>query len=231
MVWEDDEYLALSGIQHFAFCERQWALIHVEQQWRENVLTTEGQHVHERVDEVQFDETRRDLRVVRSVPIVSHSLGLRGIADMVEFRRVRSATDETMSLDGRQGFWTVTPVEYKRGKPKPDDRDIVQLCAQAMCLEEMLGVSVRRGTFFYAQTRKREYVEFTEMDRARVKALCERMHDFLRAALTPRAVYKSHCKSCSLFEICQPKLSVPKARSASGYVLEHVGGEALSSDC
>ncbi|MBO8164192.1 MAG: CRISPR-associated protein Cas4 [Brevibacillus sp.] len=213
----------ISGIQHFAFCQRQWALIHIEQQWHENVLTTQGQHVHRQVDDDHFDETRGILRIVRSMPILSEKLRIRGIADMVEFRRVNEKTDETIVLDGRQGFWTVVPIEYKRGKPKNDDRDIVQLCAQAICLEEMLNVVVPAGIIYYAEIRRRVRVELTKEHRQRVQALVETMRHYYDEAITPRAVYKKHCQQCSLLTICQPKLSAAGARSAAAYIMQHIG--------
>ncbi|MFY0542683.1 CRISPR-associated protein Cas4 [Brevibacillus sp. H7] len=225
MLKDENDFLMISGIQHFAFCERQWALIHVEQQWQENVLTTQGQHVHRRVDDDGFDETRGDLRVVRSMPIVSENLRIRGIADMVEFRRVNEKTDETIVLDGRQGFWTVVPIEYKRGKPKSDDRDIVQLCAQAICLEEMLNVAVPAGIIYYAEIRRRERIELTKEHRQRVEALVAMMRHYYDEGITPRAFYKKHCQQCSLLTICQPKLSASGAKSAAAYIMQHIGGD------
>lgn len=221
---QDDDYLTVSGIQHFAFCPRQWALIHIENQWNDNVLTVEGQHVHERVDDMQFDETRGDLRIVRSMPIVSHRLRIRGIADMVEFRRVAEFSDESVALRDRDGYWTVSPIEYKRGRPKPDDRDIVQLCAQSLCLEEMMRVSISRGAMYYAQTHRREYVDLGDDIRERVEALVRSMRSHYEQAATPAAVLKSHCKQCSLLDICQPKLSSKGARSAADYVSRSIGG-------
>ena len=221
---EDDDYLMISGIQHYAFCPRQWALIHIEQQWQENVLTTQGQHVHERVDERHFDESRNDLRIVRSMPIVSERLKIRGIADMVEFTRVSENSSKTITLDGREGNWVVTPIEYKRGKPKMDDRDIVQLCAQALCLEEMLNVFIPFGFLYYAETRKRERIEVTNEYRQRVTDIVAGMRRYCGEAITPKAVYRTHCKQCSLIEICQPKLSAAGAKSAAKYIEQLIGG-------
>lgn len=186
---EDDDFLMISGIQHYAFCPRQWALIHIEQQWQENVLTTEGNYVHKRVDDVSFDETRGELRIVRSVPIASNLLRIRGIADMIEFRQQRKHDndDTTISLEGRKGFWSVVPIEYKRGKPKSDDRDAVQLCAQAICLEEMLDVSVPSGEIYYNEVRKREHIQFDDVLRNRVTKLVAEMREMHDLARTPRA--------------------------------------------
>ncbi|MGO0060388.1 CRISPR-associated protein Cas4 [Brevibacillus fluminis] len=225
MFKEEDDFLMISGLQHFAFCQRQWALIHVEQQWQDNVLTTQGQQIHRRVDDDGFDETRGDLRIVRSMPVVSEKLRIRGIADMVEFRRVNEKTDESVELDGREGFWTVVPIEYKRGKPKSDDRDIVQICAQAICLEEMLKVTIHTGIIYYAETRRRERIEFSNELRRRVESLVTSMRHYYSEAITPRAVYNKHCQQCSLFEICQPKLSSVGAKSAADYLKQHIGDD------
>ena len=127
-----DEYLQIAGIQHYAFCPRQWALIHMEQLWQENVLTYGGRKLHENVDRPEYNETRVDRVTTRSVPLVSHRLGVVGVADMVEYIRTE---DEGISLAGRDGRWTPRPVEYKHGESKVSACDRVQLCAQTMCLE------------------------------------------------------------------------------------------------
>ena len=218
----DDDFLMISGIQHFAFCPRQWALIHIEQQWKENVLTTEGNHIHRRVDVDNFDETRGQFRIVRSVPLISNELRIRGIADMVEFTNVGVASDNTVSLKGRTGHWTVLPIEYKRGRVKFDDRDAVQLCAQAICLEEMLGIHIGQGIIYYAETRKRESIQFTVALRERVFSLVSSMREFYDEARTPRAVFKKHCLQCSLITLCQPKWSSQGSKSALDYVRKQV---------
>ena len=130
----EDDYRMISEIQHFAFCRRQWALIHLEQQWAENLLTTEGMLMHKRVHDENLSELRKDKLVIRGMRVVSHVLGCSGICDAVEFIR----SEDGISLRGREGRWLVRPVEYKRGKPKKGQEDELQLCAQAMCLEEML---------------------------------------------------------------------------------------------
>ncbi|NMC60760.1 MAG: Dna2/Cas4 domain-containing protein, partial [Candidatus Methanofastidiosa archaeon] len=133
----DDDLLMLSGIQHIAFCERQWALIYIEQQWSENLLTIEGHYLHEKVDDPFFSETRKDIVYLRSLPVVSYRLGLYGKADLVELCKVTGESENAIEFPGRVGKWKITPVEYKRGKPKTDTCDEVQLCAQALCFEEM----------------------------------------------------------------------------------------------
>ncbi|MBO9315853.1 MAG: CRISPR-associated protein Cas4, partial [Chloroflexus sp.] len=153
-----DELLPLSGIQHFLFCRRQWALIHIEMQWQDNVLTVEGKQLHERVDDPFFVETRRNVIISRSVPVASYTLGLSGICDVVEF----TSSTEGIRLPGREGFHRPTPIEYKRGHPKRDPVDEAQLCAQAICLEEMLAVPIPCGFLYYGKAHRREPVELTE---------------------------------------------------------------------
>ncbi|HHX77126.1 MAG TPA: CRISPR-associated protein Cas4 [Firmicutes bacterium] len=207
VTYADDDLLQLSGIQHFAFCRRQWALIHIEQQWQENLLTYRGRELHERADDPFFAEARGTVVVTRAMPIISRQLGLYGVADVVEFYRDEAG----VTIKGRTGFWRPHPVEYKLGQPKPDDRDQVQLCAQAICLEEMLGVSIDTGALFYGRTRRRQQVNFDAVLRERVFTLATEMHEFFQHGLTPSAEYSSACKSCSLIEICLP---APKAKKS-----------------
>ena len=192
----EDDLLPLSGIQHFAFCERQWGLIHVENQWAENVRTTEGKLLHQKVDDPYFTETRGDVKVIRSIPLISKALGLYGVADVIELHKEPDSSGFGYSI-----------VEYKRGKPKPDDRDAVQLCAQAICLEEMLAIEMDHGYLFYGETKHRHRVDFDETLRARVRLLAERMHELFARGETPRPIKSSHCKNCSLYDICVPKLA------------------------
>lgn len=181
-----DDALPLSGLQHLAFCPRQWGLIHLEQAWVENRLTAEGRLLHERAD-LPGQTRRHNLRTVRGLVLASQRLGLSGRADVVEFRP--------------EPF----PVEYKRGKRKPDDCDLVQLCAQALCLEEMLGCSVPRGAIFYGEPRRRIDVEFSQALRSRTEALTAEMHRLYDAKQTPVAQPGPHCRSCSLVDICLPQ--------------------------
>lgn len=218
VAYSEDDLLQLSGIQHMAFCERQWALIHIEQVWAENVRTVEGQHLHERSDDPFEDETRGNIRVVRAMPIVSYKLGLRGIADVVEFLREETNTEGiTVQLNKRRGFWKPYPVEYKRGRPKSDDRDAVQLVAQAIALEEMLGVQINNGYLFYGQTRHRFEIVIDVDLRARVKELSDRMHIMMSEGKTPKAQRGKRCSLCSLIEKCQPDLTM-RHKSVAGYL-------------
>lgn len=227
--YDEEDYLMLSGIQHMAFCERQWALIHIEQVWAENVSTLEGRHLHERADDRFEDETRNDIRVVRAMPLVSQSLGLRGVADVVEFHKVDGAQGNTaVQLPHKKGWWRPYPVEYKRGRPKADDRDAVQLCAQAIALEEMFSLSIESGFLFYCQTRRRQPVSFDEPLRSRVHDLVIKMHQLMAEGKTPRAQKGKHCSLCSLREMCQPNLTI-QHRSVKEYLARMVDPEVKDS--
>ena len=205
----EDNFLLLSGIQHMAFCERQWALIHVEQVWAENVRTIEGKHLHEHADNPFENESRKDLKIVRAMPIVSYSLGLRGVADVVEFYRQESVCEASgIRLENTGGWWMPVPVEYKRGHPKPDDRDAVQLCAQAIALEEMLEVKIDQGMLYYGQTRHREKVSLDAALREHTISLALQMHKLMSEGSTPKAQKGRRCSQCSLVEQCNPRLSL-----------------------
>lgn len=210
---DPDDYLMLSGIQHFAFCRRQWALIHIEQLWKENVLTFGGRQLHRNADDPFFTESRGDLLISRSVPLVSHALKMYGVADVVEYHR----SNEGIVISGREGRWTVVPVEYKAGKRKPDDRDEVQLCAQAICLEEMYRTEIEYGHLYYGKTRRRTEVPLDDELRRRVTELVAGMYVLYDAGTTPPAVLLPHCKNCSLVEICMPSVS-SRRRSVDRYL-------------
>lgn len=201
-MYAEEDWLPLSGIQHMAFCARQFALIHVERQWLENPLTFEGRMLHERTDDPFSFEARGTVLLARSVPLASSRLGLYGVADVVEFRRCDTSG---VTLEGREGLWTPYPVEYKRGKPKPDDCDEVQVCAQAMCLEEMLGTAVGEGALFYGKTRRRQVVKFGADLRSRVVDLSRQMHEVYDKGITPPPVKSRACDSCSIVDICLPE--------------------------
>lgn len=216
--YSEDDFLLLSGIQHMAFCERQWALIHIEQVWAENVRTVEGKHLHERADDHLQDETRKTLRVTRAMPLVSRKLGLRGVADVVEFHQDKKYNKgEVCRLESRDGWWRLFPVEYKRGRPKTDDRDAVQLCAQAMALEEMLQVSIPSGFLFYEQIRRRQLIILDESLRQHTSELAARMHHLVSEGKTPKAVKRRRCSQCSLVELCQPHLML-RHRPVAAYL-------------
>lgn len=211
------EWLPLSGIQHFVFCRRQWALIQIEGLWQENALTAEGRILHKRADDPFFTEKRGDLLIARSIPVSSPALGLTGICDVVEF----SAAAEGVQIPGRQGKWLPAPVEYKRGCKKHGPEDEAQLCAQAMCLEEMLLVEIPRGYIFYAQTRRREPVEFTAELRQLVRHAAEEMHRYVRRGYTPKVRPSKACRSCSLADLCLPDVQ-NRRKPASQYIREWI---------
>ena len=202
--YSEDDFIMLSALQHYIFCPRQCALIHVEQAWAENRLTAEGRIMHDKVHE-EGSESRGSVRIERALALRNLRLGLSGMADVVEFHR----QDD--------GSWQPFPVEYKRGKPKPDDSDKVQLCAQAMCLEEMLQTTIPAGAIFYGKTRRRLDVAFDQTLRRKTDEIAQKTHELIEAGVTPKAAYSAKCDSCSLFEICLPK-TLEKRQSVENYL-------------
>lgn len=228
-MYSEEDLLLLSGIQHMAFCERQWALIHIEQVWAENSRTLEGKYLHEKADDPFNNETRNDLRIVRAMPIMSHKLGLCGVADVVEFHKVEKRAEcIAVKLDKHKGWWQPFPIEYKRGRPKPDDRDAVQLCAQAICLEEMLKITIDSGFLFYGQTKHREQIEFNQLLRTRVEELAGKMHKMFTEGKTPTAQKGKRCSLCSLIEQCQPNLTI-RHRSVEAYLKRMLDWEEVNT--
>jgi CRISPR-associated exonuclease Cas4 len=216
-MFSEDDLLPISGLQHLAFCERQWALIHIEGVWTENRLTVEGRHLHERVD-LPGTQGRGDVRIARALSLHSLRLGLVGRADAVEFHRIGDDTVISLSgasagvaLPGVEGWWRPFPVEYKRGRAKRGNCDRAQLCAQALCLEEMFAVGIAGGALFYGQSRRRTAVDFDAAIRRETEALAERMHVLFNGGRTPRARYEAKCDNCSLYDACLPKTTGPSA--------------------
>lgn len=207
-IFKEEDLIQLSALQHFMYCKRQCALIHVEQAWSENLFTAEGRIMHDKADS-NAAESRRDIRIEYSVPLRSLKLGLIGKADVVEFHR---------QDDGK---WLPFPVEYKRGKPKLDDCDRVQLCAQAICLEEMLNVKIREGALFYGQTRRREAVIFDDRLRGETEDAARKARELIEAGITPGAEYSKKCKQCSLLNLCMPKMK----KSVSSYLMNAMRDE------
>jgi len=214
MPYTEADLLPISALQHLQFCERQCALIHLEQVWAENRLTIEGHQMHERVHEIG-DEARGEIRIGHAVKLRSLRLGLIGVADVVEFRRTRDPKGVVMA--GAEGRWQPCPVEYKRGRPKPDVCDKVQLCAQAICLEEMLNASIPQGAIFYGKPRRRLEVPLDESLRHTCESTAERLHGLIQAGRTPPAIYSKKCESCSLKDACLPK-TAGKHKSANDYL-------------
>ena len=211
--YQADELLPLSGIQHFVFCRRQWALIHVERQWQDNGLTVDGKIMHDRVDDPFFTEARKGGIITRSMPVASYHLGLIGVCDVVEFL----PSQEGIKLKDRPGFYAPSPVEYKHGQEKRDPCDEAQLCAQAMCLEEMLSISIPQGYLYYGETRHRVEVELNTELRSYVSKMIAEMHSYYERGYTPRVKPSKACRSCSLQNICLPVLQ-EKVLSASKYI-------------
>lgn len=211
-MYKEEDYLQLSGIQHFAFCRRQWALAYIELQWQENVRTVEGKLLHEKAHDVTSSEKRGDLIISRAMPVYSRELGISGECDVVEFRRA----EEGIHLVGREGTYEVVPVEYKRGKPKEDNIDILQLAAQVMCLEEMLCCRIPYGYLFYGETKHRKKIEINDTIRQDVKNMFQEMHQYYERRYTPRVKRTKGCNACSLKNICLPQLGVQK--SANAYI-------------
>lgn len=200
--YNEEEYLLLSGIQHFAFCRRQWALIHIEQEWEENVLTVEGNELHEKADNPFVREKRGETIYVRALPVHSRKLGISGVCDMVEFIKCADG----IPLDQEDGLYRAKPIEYKRGKPKKHDADILQLVAQSICLEEMLGTTIDEAALYYNEIKRRELVPITDEQKHRVESVIEEMHKYYKKSYTPRVKIGNHCKRCSLQNICLPEL-------------------------
>ena len=205
----EESMVMLSALQHYLFCPRQCALIHVEGVWNENFLTASGRQLHERVDR-RGGETRKDVHLATALRLVSNRLGLTGVADMVEFHRQETPYDMNgvcvaARLPGRSGFWCPLPVEYKRGAPKSHRADEVQLCAQALCLEEMLDVSIGAGALFYGEPRRRTDVVFDTVLRSLTEDITAKVHELIRVGETPSPMMTKGCKACSLFDQCRPE--------------------------
>ncbi|MGG3990078.1 CRISPR-associated protein Cas4 [Bacillus smithii] len=209
---EENDYLMLSGIQHFQFCKRQWALIHIEQQWEENVRTVEGQYLHRNADQPFTREKRGNKLIVRAMPVKSKELKITGICDVVEFFQ----DDNGVEIHGAKGKYAAYPIEYKRGKPKLNDADVLQLTAQAMCLEEMLLCEIDKGYVFYNEIKHRVEVPLTEMEKNKVRSIVAEMQDYYKRRYTPKVKTGTFCKNCSLQNICLPNLM--KKRSVKSYI-------------
>lgn len=212
MAYKEEEFLQLSGLQHFKFCRRQWALIHLEQQWAENYRTVDGELMHSNAHDADFRESRGDLIITRGVSVFSPTLGVSGQCDVLEYRR----GDAGIPIRGKEGLWQPFPVEYKRGTPREDTGDALQLCGQAMCLEEMLCCAIPEGALYYGEIRRRVPVAFTEELREEVRQMLAQMHELYHRGHTPKVKPSKSCNACSLKELCLPKLM--KSRSVSDYL-------------
>lgn len=212
MEYQEDDYLMISGIQHFQFCRRQWALIHIEQQWEDNVHTAIGELMHKKVHDPYLAEKRKGVLVIRALPVSSRSLGLSGECDVVEFHQA----DEGIKLHGHRGLYQIYPIEYKKGKPKSTEEDILQVVAQTMCLEEMFSAKIVQAALFYGETRRREEIVITEELRQQVRNMAEEMHRYYERRYTPKVRSGKQCTACSLKEICMPRME--KVSSVKAYL-------------
>jgi len=219
MEYDEEEYLQLAGIQHFLFCRRQWALIQIEQQWEENVLTAEGHILHERAHDNYSSEKRKNILVTRGMPIRSKELGISGECDIVEFHLDKQG----VPIHGREGKYRIYPVEYKRGKPKISDIDELQVVAQVMCLEEMFCCEINKAWLYYSEIRRRMEIDISEAMRVKCRNTFNEMHQIFKRNYTPKVKTGKHCKSCSLREICLPVLANRKA--VSSYIKRYIEEE------
>lgn len=215
-MFTEDDLLPISALQHVVYCDRQAALIHVERLWSENVHTVEGHHAHAQAHEAG-GESRGNIRIVRALSLRSLAIGLTGVADVVEFHR----HDSGIVLPGRSGRWSIFPIEYKKGRPKRHRADEVQLCAQAMCLEEMFGTTVSDGALFYGKTRRRKVVSFDEPLRSSTLSAAARFREIVEQRLTPAARWGPKCRQCSLIDDCRPRAAEKSARRYLASMIGH----------
>lgn len=238
-MFSEDDLLPISALQHLLFCERRAALVHIERLWEENLFTAEGAHLHEKVHGQLPVEVRSQIRFARGLFVRSLRLGLSGKLDLVEFHKLTGAHGERptsaagvlpdgVPLAGAPGFWRPFPVEYKRGRLRREESYEVQLCAQALCLEEMLGVMVPSGAIYYGEPRRRIEIAFETALRAETEGAAKRLHMLFDTGVTPPARYEKKCKSCSLIEKCLPK-ALSGRKSVHGYIARLVA-EAVKSE-
>lgn len=198
MEYAEQELLDISGILQFSICRRRWALITLEGVWAENYHTVKGKLLHERVHDANRVESRGDTVITRGMDVRSFRLGVAGKCDAVEFKR----DPDGVPLHGRDGLWLPYPVEYKKGNGSYMDGEVLQLCAQAVCLEEMLCCGIPSGAMFYFETRKRVPVEFSADLRSRLDAVCREMHEIYTGRKMPRPRKSKICGACSLNDAC-----------------------------
>lgn len=203
MTYNEEDFLQLSGIQHFIFCRRQWALMHLEQQWAENFWTIDGDLFHQRAHKETLRERRGDTLLLRGLAVFSRTLGFSGQCDVVEFH----ISENGIPLKGEDGLWLPFPVEYKRGRVKSHQADEAQLCAQAICLEEMLCCKIPESALYYGETKRRTTVILSDDLRQLVYKAAAEMHALARRGYTPKAKPGKSCGACSLKDLCLPVLS------------------------
>lgn len=200
---ENENELLISGIQHFIFCRRQWALIHVEGQWMENYFTVDGRFRHSNAHDGLAEEKRLNSIIVRGLRVISLEIGITGVCDVVEFH----SANEGITLPDEEGKWIILPIEYKRGKSDTGQAAAMQLCAQVLCLEEMFKTKISTAAIYHHLSRKREYVEITPDLRSMVLETVGEMRKLMSSGETPKPEHGKKCKSCSLSDVCLPSLS------------------------
>lgn len=215
MIYSEDDLIPISALADFVFCERRAALHFIERVWEDNVFTAEGTILHERIDDAAASEVRGSVRIARSVWLRSLVLGVVGKADVVEFHKTEASG---VKLEGISGLWLPFPVEYKRGHLRHEHSFEIQLCAQALCLEEMLGGHIPVSAIFYGKTRRRMDIVFDEKLRLETEDAARKVHELIESGMTPKAEYSIKCKKCSLYELCMPKVS----RKVSSYIMKVV---------
>ena len=215
----DDNYLLISGIQHFSFCRRQWALIHVENCWEDNQFTAEGTIMHDKVHNHEITTNRNGIVTLRGLPVRSNSLMITGVCDAVEL----IPDSNGIEVFGRKGKWQINPVEYKRGKQKRIDCDRLQLVAECMCLEEMLSCEILQGCIYYGETRHREVVDINSDLRAKLKTIVSEMWGYYKRRYTPKVRMSKRCNNCSMRDMCMPEIM--KGYHISQYIQDHVNGD------
>ncbi len=216
MGYKEEDFLQISGLQHFCFCRRQWALIHVEQLWAENLRTVEGNILHEKAHDASVREHRGNVLVTRDMRVFSPTLGISGACDVVEFYK----SPDGVPLSGQEGRYLPYPIEYKHGAPREDHANELQLCAQAMCLEEMLCCEIPEGALYFGEIRRRVKIPFTQSLRQEVRDDLTQMHQLFQRQYTPKVRPTKSCNACSLKELCVPKLM--KKKSVRTYLAEHL---------
>jgi len=218
-MYEEKDYLQLSGIQHFAFCRRQWALIHVEEQWMDNYLTASGSIEHDRVHNDAIKDIRNGRITIRGLKVFSKRLGVSGVCDAVEF----IPASDGITLYGKEGKWKVLPIEYKHGTKKSDDCDKLQVALQAICLEEMFFCDISEGCLYYHENRRRENFEITVELIQKARAMLEEMHLYMKKGYTPIVKPGKFCNNCSLKDICMPTL-MKNRETVKSYIDRYLGG-------
>lgn len=214
MAFDEADYLLLSGIQHFCFCRRQWALIHIENLWQDNLHTVEGELLHQNAHDKEFTESRKDLLITRGMSVFSAELGVSGECDVLEFHRQADG----ISLAGRPGLWQPYPIEYKRSGKGESHGDELQLCGEAMCIEEMLCCSIPEGAVYQGTSHKRTPVALTDSLRQEVRKSLQEMHELFRRGYTPKGKPTKACNACSLKKLCLPGLM--RTVSVANYLLQ-----------